>query len=309
MLSLSEQLTEPFFVPGHHLTLSELASRLSDEHGARVVREADIANLGMFRTFGRDLLVVYYDDRFRDQFDENRERFSAVLTTQDLADTLPDDIGILVCANPMEAFLDLHIGFCQSSDPFYGETVATEIHSTAEVHPSAVISNHDVRIGAGVRIEPNVTIYPRTFVDEGSYIGAGTVLGGKGFEVRKFRGERMYIPHAGGVAIGKGVDIFVNSSIVKAVFKGATIIGDGCKIDNLVHVAHGAVIGRDVNLVAGSSIGGTTRVGDNSWVGPNAVLSNSIIVGEECWIALGATVARDVGDGERYGGPFSRRMP
>lgn len=305
MLTLSNTLTEPFFYVQDSLRLSDIASLC----GGTVERDAAFKNLGMFRTFGKDLLVVYYDERFKGQLEEYADNFSAVVTTRERARDVPESLGVMICDDPMQAFLKLHIDFCNDQHSFYVANHDTYIDPTSTVHSSANIAAKNVHIGANVTIEPHVTIYDNCFIDDGSYIGAGCVLGGRGFEVREVAGERQYIPHAGGVAIGKNVDIFANTAVVRAVFKGGTIIGDGCKIDNLVHVAHGAVIGQDVNLVAGSSIGGTTRVGDNSWVGPNAVLSNSIIVGAGCWVALGSVVAKDVESGHRIGGPFSRRMP
>jgi len=305
MLTLSKSLTEPFFYVQDALRLSDIAKMC----GGVVERDAEFKNLGMFRTFGKNLLVVYYDEKFAEQLLQYADNFSAVITTRERAGDVPEQLGVMICDDPMQAFLKLHIQFCENKDAFYLADYDTFIDPSATVHSSANIAGKNVRIGANVTIEPNVTIYDNCFIDDGSYIGAGCVLGGRGFEVRSVAGERKYIPHAGGIAIGKNVDIFVNTAVVRAVFKGATIIGDGCKVDNLVHIAHGAVIGKDVNLVAGSSVGGTTRVGDNSWVGPNAVLSNSIVVGEGCWVALGSVVAKDVDSGHRIGGPFSRRMP
>lgn len=277
--------------------------------GGHVVRDGTFSNLGMFRNYGRNMLTVYYDDKFRAQFEENLENFSAVITTEALADSIPDPIGVLVVEKPLDAFLKLHFHFCENEPAFYATDRPTTIAEGAKVHPMVVVAERNVVIEEGVEIEPFAVIKEFTHIRRGARIGPGVAIGGPGYEMRYIAGALTYVPHAGGVMIGENTQILANTAIARAVFGGPTVIGDGCKIDHLVHIAHAAVIGRNCRLVAGASIGGATRLGEDVWVGPNAVIANSLRIGDKAWIALGAAVARDVPAGARVAGTFARQLP
>jgi UDP-3-O-[3-hydroxymyristoyl] glucosamine N-acyltransferase len=277
--------------------------------GTSVVREASFENLGMFRNHGRNMLTVFYDEKFRPQFEENLSNFSAVITTAALMPTIPERLGVLVAENPLTAFLKLHFHFCEKDASFYALDLPTSISSRAKVHPMAVIAPRGVVIEDDVEIEPFAVIKELSHIRRGARIGPGVAIGGAGFEMRYIDGTLTYVPHGGGVDIGEDAHILANACIAKAVFGGATRIGVCCKIDHLVHIAHAAVIGRNCRLVAGSSIGGATRLGDDVWVGPNAVIANSLRVGDKAWIALGAAVVRDVPAGARVANTFARQMP
>jgi UDP-3-O-[3-hydroxymyristoyl] glucosamine N-acyltransferase len=68
-------------------------------------------------------------------------------------------------------------------------------------------------------------------------------------------------------------------------------------------------LGPECRLASGAGVAGTTRLGRNVWVGPNAIIGNSLEIGDDAWVALGAAVVQDVVAGGRIGGPFSRPMP
>jgi UDP-3-O-[3-hydroxymyristoyl] glucosamine N-acyltransferase len=76
-----------------------------------------------------------------------------------------------------------------------------------------------------------------------------------------------------------------------------TVIGAGTKIDNLVHVAHNAVIGKNCMLVCHCGIGGSVVLGDNVWVGMGAQIRNGFRVGSHAVIGMGAVVTKDVPEG------------
>lgn len=128
-------------------------------------------------------------------------------------------------------------------------------------------------------------------------IGKGTVIGGDGFGyVRQEDGILYKMPHTGNVIINENVEIGGNTCIDRAVV-GSTVIGAGTKIDNLVHIAHGAKIGKNCLIVAGAVIGGSTEIGDNCYIGIGAMIKNKIRIGNNVVIGMGAVVLNDVPDG------------
>src|SRR5690606_21846088 len=103
-----------------------------------------------------------------------------------------------------------------------------------------------------VRIRLNDEIHPSV------KIGPGTVIGEDGFGyVRQEDKSLLRMPHQGNVVIENDVEIGSNTCIDRAA-QGSTVIGEGTKIDNLVHVAHGVKIGKHCLVVAGAVIGGSS---------------------------------------------------
>jgi len=78
---------------------------------------------------------------------------------------------------------------------------------------------------------------------------------------------------------------------------GDTVIGDGTRIDNLVHIGHNAKIGKRCTIVAGAVIGGWVEIGDDTFVGMGALIRNRVKVGSGCTIGMGSVVVKDVPDG------------
>lgn len=118
---------------------------------------------------------------------------------------------------------------------------------------------------------------------------------GFGF-VRDEFGTLHRMPHFGCVSIGDDVEIGRNTCIDTGVF-GETIIGDGTKIDNLVHIAHNVSIGKNCLIVAGAIIGGSVTIGDNCFIGIGAMIRDGVIIGDDVTIGMGAVVINDVADG------------
>lgn len=125
--------------------------------------------------------------------------------------------------------------------------------------------------------------------------------------VRDDSGRLVKMPHAGNVVIERDVVIGRYTCIDRAVV-GSTVIGEGTKIDNLVHVGHGAKVGKHVLIVAGAVLGGSCEIGDYSYIGMGALIKNKIKVGKNCTIGMGAVVTKDVPDGETWIGNPARRL-
>lgn len=142
-----------------------------------------------------------------------------------------------------------------------------------------------------------------TIIGEGVSIGPFCVIGGDGFG---YQGS-VKIPHLGNVVIGANVEIHNGTSIDRAVI-GSTVIGDRCKIDNNIHIAHGCKIGNDVLIVAGSVIGGSVVIGNGTFIGMNASIKNKVRIGAGCIIGAGAVVLKDVPDGETWVGNPGKKL-
>lgn len=146
------------------------------------------------------------------------------------------------------------------------------------------------------RINSTATIYENVKIGRNVIINAGAVIGAEGFGYEPDEdGTLVQFPHIGGVIIEDNVEIGANTCIDRGAL-GDTIIGEGTKIDNLVHVAHNVVIGKNCRIICLVGIGGSVEIGDGSFVGISASIKNQKKIGKNVVIGMGAVVTKDVPD-------------
>lgn len=154
-----------------------------------------------------------------------------------------------------------------------------------------------VRLGDGVSVGAN-TVLANCEVAAGVRIGCNCSIGLPGFGYEKdATGAYWRFPHLGGVRIEADVEIGSNTCIDRGSL-GDTVIGQGSKIDNLVHVAHNVVLGRNCIIIANTMLGGSVTVGDGAWVAPSVTIMNQAHIGAGATLGLGAVVLRDVEAGQ-----------
>ena len=168
-----------------------------------------------------------------------------------------------------------------SQNVFIGENVT--IGENVEILAGSVIMPNVV-IGAFTKIHPNVTIYPFSQIGKNCRIHSGAVIGSDGFGYTFHQGQHKKIWHMGGVVIGDNVEIGSNSSIDMGTFS-PTVIGEGCRIDNLVQIAHNVKLGRGCILCGQSGIAGSAVLEDF------VVLGGRAAVGPDSHLGMGTQVA------------------
>ena len=203
----------------------------------------------------------------------------------------------------------------------------SDIHASAVIDDSASIGN-GTRIGAGtyigahVIIAENVTIYPNvTILDEctigkNTIIWSGTVIrersvigndcifhpnatigaDGFGFRPDPERGL-VKIPQIGNVVIGNNVEIGANSCVDRGKFS-STILGDGCKIDNLVQIGHNSKLGKFCIMAGNSGLAGSVTLGDGVVIGGSASIKDHTTIGAGAMIGAGSGVTGDIEAGK-----------
>ncbi len=148
-------------------------------------------------------------------------------------------------------------------------------------------------VGTGSRIDPNVTIREHTRIGQRVIIHGGAVIGADGFGFELKEGRHVKIPQTGIVQIDDDVEIGANVTIDRARF-GRTHIGEGTKIDNLVHVGHNVVVGPHCLLVAQVGISGSTRLGKYVTLAGQVGLVGHIEVGDEVVVGAQGGVSKSV---------------
>jgi len=165
----------------------------------------------------------------------------------------------------------------------------------ARIHPLVSIGD-DVRIGAESEIHPNVTVYHSVTIGERAIVGAGSVIGGDGFGYVRDGDAHIRIPHIGTVIIEDDVEVGCNVTIDRST-TGATVIGQGSKLDNLVHIAHNVRIGRNSLLMGQVGISGSVTIGDNVMMAGQAGAKDHVAVGDNVQAGARAAIRGDIPPG------------
>lgn len=196
--------------------------------------------------------------------------------------------------------------------PRWARHPSATVHHEAEIHPETYIGPNTVvgkcTIGRGCILYGNNYLYDGVIIGEHVTIHAGAVLGSDGFGYQPGDNKDwLKFEHVGGVRIGNGVEIGANSCIDRGAL-GDTVIGDGTKIDNLVHIAHNVQLGRHCLVIAHAMIGGSCVIGDGAWIAPNAAILQKTMIGPGATVGLGAVVLEDVPPNETWAGVPARRI-
>jgi UDP-3-O-[3-hydroxymyristoyl] glucosamine N-acyltransferase len=208
-------------------------------------------------------------------------------------------------ANPKLAFIRV-------ATALFGEKREPGINPTATIDPKAKIGKDvfigpntivgEAEIGDGTVIAGNCYIGNKVRIGKNVFINARVVMGSEGFGYsRNNEGELEKFPHFGGVIIEDEVEIGANTCVDRGTL-GDTLIRQGAKIDNLVHIAHNVVVGKHSLVIANAMVGGSTIIGDESWIAPSVNLMNGIKIGNRTTIGMSALVTKNVPDGETWAG-------
>jgi UDP-3-O-[3-hydroxymyristoyl] glucosamine N-acyltransferase len=196
---------------------------------------------------------------------------------------------------------DARYAFAVVASKLAGRGEAAGIHSSAVIGSgvevgegtsvgSGVAIGEGVRIGKDCRILANVTVYTGTVLGDRVTVQAGAVLGSTGFGYvrNSATGEYLMFPQQGTLVVEDDVEIGANTTIDRGAL-GETRIGRGTKIDNLVHIGHNCVIGKNVIIAAQTGISGSSVVEDG------AILGGQVGIGEHATVGAGVILGGGAG--------------
>jgi UDP-3-O-[3-hydroxymyristoyl] glucosamine N-acyltransferase len=182
---------------------------------------------------------------------------------------------------------DAHIGpYCVISE---GVTIG----KNAVLH-SFVTIYRDVRIGDDFMAHSHTVVRERVRIGNRVVLQNGAIVGTDGFGfAKRADGSWQKIPQTGVAVVGDDVEIQANSALDRATI-GETQIGNGCKIDNLVHVAHAVKVGENTLLCAQVGISGSAKVGSNCVLTGQVGVVGHLTIGDGAVVTPQTGVAKDV---------------
>jgi UDP-3-O-[3-hydroxymyristoyl] glucosamine N-acyltransferase len=223
----------------------------------------------------------------------------------------PEGKTLLVTDEPFTAYVKLvkHFRPFEPSAKMISDTAI--IGEGTIVQPGTFIGNN-VRIGSNCLIHPNVTIYDHTIIGDNVIIHAGTILGADAFYFKR-RKDRVVqydkMESCGRVVIHDDVEIGAGATIDKGV-SGDTIIGAGTKLDNHIHIGHGAVIGKNCLFAAQVGIGGKAIIEDEVILWGQVGVSKDLNIGKGAIVMAQSGVPASIDGGKAYfGSPVGEAKP
>jgi len=266
-------------------------------------------------------------------FVANRRYYNRIASTKAAAVIVGEDNGAIQESKNYLVVENPYLSFLMTVELFYPQNnnFAPSIHPTAVVDPSAEIGERVyigalVVVGAESRIGNDVILQARSYVGERVVIGDGTrvmpgtiilkdvvigkrclfqsgcVLGSDGFGfVCDNKGIQQKIPQVSGLIIGDDVEIGANCTIDRGTLS-PTRIGNGVKMDNLVHLAHNVEIGDNSLIVAQVGISGSTKVGKSVVLAGQAGIGGHLRIGDRVKVGAQAGVTKSVPEGMEVSG-------
>lgn len=310
-----------FFTKSEPITLAEMAAlvggSLSDDSKSGRL----ISDVGTLESASAEDVSFLDNKKYVAKLDGTKA--GAVILEKGYLERLPDGVVGIVTSTP-------YLAFALASNYFYPQPpVEPGIHSSAAIDETAVLGNGcridpGVCIGAQVEIGENCHIGANTVIDSGVTIGRdsrvgsnaylafcvvgshanihpGARIGTRGFGFAIGPKGAVDMPQIGRVIVGDFVEIGANTTIDRGA-AGDTVIGTGCKIDNLVQIAHNVKLGKGCILAAMTGIAGSTILEDFVICGAQSGIVGHIQIGQGSQLAGKAGVTQSLPPGSKVGG-------
>lgn len=250
---------------------------------------------------------------------------SAAVVRRALKSQLTDETRPIILVDNLDWAMAQTLLLFKREEPVFHTQIASDAHvdETARLGENVRIGS-GAYVGAGVTLGDHVTLYPNVTVLDDVSIGAYSVLwpgvvvrercilgrrvtlhnnvsigaDGFGYTPNPQTGMPTHIPHIGWVELGDDVEIGANSCIDRGKM-GATKLGDGCKIDNLVQIGHNCQLGRGCIMAGASGLAGSVTLGDGVIIGGSASIKDHVSIGSGAVVGAGSGVTKDIPAGAK----------
>ncbi|RMZ50031.1 UDP-3-O-(3-hydroxymyristoyl)glucosamine N-acyltransferase [Candidatus Marinimicrobia bacterium PRS2] len=302
-------------------------SQIAETVNGTINGNPDLSILGVcdLKNSSADHLSYIGSDKYKEFFHQSKA--SAMLVSKDFTVDRNEKTLIHV-ENPAISFIEVVHLFHPQEQP------SEQIHSSAIISPTAkigknvhiaahVVLEENVRIGDGVRIcagtfigenttinngtviHPNVSIYHDVIIGKQCIIDSGSVIGADGFGLVKDKNGYHKIPHIGRVILKDSVWIGPNCCIDRGTLSD-TVIGEGSKLDNLIHIAHNVQIGKNCAIAGQVGIAGSSILEDNVSLAGQVGIIGHLVIGEGSTVAAKSAVFQSLEPGSFVSGVPAR---
>ncbi|CUI69757.1 DapH/DapD/GlmU-related protein [Achromobacter xylosoxidans] len=230
------------------------------------------------------------------------DHVAAILTTPELA-AETEGKPLVATRDPRLAFFRAYIAL--SAEEFLTPLEHPGLGEQCRIHPTAVIAP-GARLGDRVEVAPYAVIENNVEVLDDSYIGQHAVLGAEGLlTLWQPNGSPLRVKHAGGVRLGRDVQVLAGAVIARSLFPTPTTIGDRSQIGIMANIGHGAQLASDCVVSSNVVIAGRVICGKRVWIGASSSVAQGLRIGADAKVKMGSVVVGDVGANETVSGNFA----
>jgi len=275
---------------------------------------------------GKPYTISYLYSKKYEKFLDSTQAAAIVVSEESLLDKRDG----LVVDDPKLAFVKILDFFSEKTDQFIGVHKTAQISSASNIGlnvnigPNVVIGKNVIvndnvsigansvidsksRIGSNSKIYSNVHLYQNSIIGSDCIIHSGVVIGADGYGFISIKDDHIKIPQLGKVVIGNNVEIGANSTIDCGTI-GDTKVGDMCKFDNGVQIAHNVSVGKGCLLTAHVTIAGSTKIGEFCAFGGQAGAVDNVTIGDRAIFACYTAVTKDLPGDKMYSGAPAREI-
>lgn len=309
-----------FFINKGPLYIEDVLSLCAATCTAQGVEKRQIHDVATLEDAGPTDVACFHNRAYLEAFKKTRAGFCFV--PENLASFAPQGLVTLVTPTPYRDFGLVGNALYPDVDRNY-EAGDQFIHPEAVVEEGCVIEcgaliQRGAHVGAGTRIgsgavvgkgvvvgkncliEPGVTL-SHCLIEDNVTLSAGVRIGQAGFGFFMDEKGHVKVPQLGRVLIGTDVEIGAGTTIDRGSLQD-TVIGRGCRLDNLVQIAHNVRLGRGCVIVAQVGIAGSAQLGDYVVVAGQVGIAGHLKIGKGVRIAAQSGLMRDVEDGQTIAG-------
>lgn len=216
---------------------------------------------------------------------------------------VPQGKALLIVDEPFEAYLKIVSAFRPFRPSLDAISATAKTGAGTVVMPNVYLGHH-VTIGANCIIYPNVTIMDYCTIGDNVIIQSGTVIGSDAFYYNKKTNRAAHykkMTSCGTVEIESDVEIGAGCTIDRGV-TGVTRIGAGTKVDNLVHIGHDTLVGKNCLFAAQVGIAGASVIEDEVILWGQVGVSKTLRIGKGAVVNAQSGVPSSLKGGEAYFG-------
>lgn len=213
---------------------------------------------------------------------------------------VPKGKGIIISEQPFDDFNKITLHHSPFSNWNQLNSSVDNIHQTAVIAPNVFIG-HNVTVGANTIIHAGATIADNSLIGEDVIIGPNAVIGHDAFYYKKKQDGYHKMHSCGRVILENRVEIGALSTIDKGV-TGDTVIGEGTKLDNHVHIGHDTIVGQNCLFAANVGVAGCVIIENNVTLWGQVGVTSDITIGEGAVVQAQSGVSRSLKGGRVYFG-------
>ena len=306
-----------FFQDLGPVSLAELAQLTGAELSDPAQGATTVSRVAILSRADRDAVTFVTDKRYFEQLGACQA--AACFIAPAHAGAVPTGVSALAARNPHAAYAIAANRLHQPRIHAGPQAISpdAEIEAGAVLSPGVVVGP-GARIGRGTIVGANTVIGPGVAIGRDGVIGsnvsigfaligdrvrilANAVIGEPGFGATGAATGIIDVPQLGRVILQDGVTIGANSAVDRGAYDD-TVVGENTKIDNLVHIAHNAQVGRNCVMAAYTGISGSVTVGDGVQFGGRAGVADHMVVGDGARVGAASGVFRDIPAGATWSG-------